>query len=134
MRSCGENKWCIWERSESYTWTSSMVPIPMALPRRPYLLGLLPGTSNDCTESIEKEREREKSWVHAAGYVLYKQNSLQTSAGETVIKAWTARNKLSWTQQSNHTRKKGPEEPQQVRGPVKDKKAEVGTHSTQLVT
>lgn len=36
-----------------------MVPIPMALPRRPYLLGLLPGTSNDCTEPTEKERERE---------------------------------------------------------------------------
>lgn len=36
-----------------------MVPIPMALPRRPYLLGLLPGTSNDCTEPTEKERGRE---------------------------------------------------------------------------
>ncbi len=82
----------------------------------------------------EREREREKPWVHAVGYVLYKQNSLHTSAGETVIKAWTARKKLSWTQQSNHTRKKEPEEPQKVREPVKDKKAEVGAHSTQLVT
>lgn len=27
--------------------TSSIVPIPMALPRRPYLLGVFPGTSND---------------------------------------------------------------------------------------
>lgn len=112
-----------------------MVPIPMALPRRPYLLGLLPGTSNDCTDPTgEREREREKSWVHAAGYVLYKKSSLQTSAGETVIKARTARKKLSWAQQSSHTRKKGPEEPQEVQGPVKDKKAEVGAHSTRLET
>lgn len=27
--------------------TSSIVPIPMALPRRPYLLGVFPGTSSD---------------------------------------------------------------------------------------
>lgn len=36
--------------------TSSIVPIPMALPRRPYLLGVFPGTSSDWTTQDKVER------------------------------------------------------------------------------
>ena len=36
-----------------------MVPIPMALPRRPYLLGLFPGTSNDLGQQ-GRAREAER--------------------------------------------------------------------------
>lgn len=49
-------------------WTSSIVPIPMALPRRPYLLGLFPATSNDWATQDgakgrrEGDRGGDKSW------------------------------------------------------------------------
>lgn len=37
----------------------------MALPRRPYLLGLLPGTSNDwATREEERQRDRESERDH----------------------------------------------------------------------
>jgi len=48
-----------------------MVPIPMALPRRPYLLGLLPGTSNDCTEPTEKERKRTREIMSPCSRLCY---------------------------------------------------------------
>lgn len=55
------------EKSESFTWTSSIVPIPMALPRRPYLLGLFPGTSNDCRGATQTERHKEREGERGRG-------------------------------------------------------------------
>lgn len=62
----GERAWCsetikAKTSKKNWTWTSSTVPIPMALPRRPYLLGLLPGTSNDwATQKERRYRDRKR--------------------------------------------------------------------------
>lgn len=49
------------QESDKYISTSSIVPIPMALPRRPYLLGLFSGTSNDWATQGEGSEERERA-------------------------------------------------------------------------
>lgn len=51
--------------------------MPMALPRRPYLLGLLPGTSNDWAtqdgavgeRERESERRRERERIELLGKI-----------------------------------------------------------------